>query len=248
MMNIKLDHINYFYGKYQALHDINMELNTGETIVLLGPSGAGKSSLLKVLNLLEKPSTGQLSVANIHCDFSRPISEEKVHNLRKHVGMVFQNCNLWPHLTVLENVVEAPIQVLGMKKDQAAQKAMGLLNRLSVSALAHRYPAQLSGGQQQRVAIARALMMEPQILLFDEPTAALDPEITSQIVEIIQELAKCGITQIIVTHEVDFAKKIASQIIYIENGRIIEQGDVACLSTPKTAQLQAYLSHYKGSL
>lgn len=242
-MKIKLQHINCFYGKQHALRNITLELNAGETIVLLGPSGAGKSSLLNVLNLLEKPCTGKLTIADMQCDFSRPIRTDTVQALRKQVGMVFQNYNLWPHLTVLENLIEAPIQVLAIKKSSATQKAMLLLNRLAVGTLAARYPGQLSGGQQQRVAIARALMMSPQILLFDEPTAALDPEITSQVAEIIHELAEDGITQIVVTHEVDFAKKIASQIIYMENGCIIEQGEVSCLNSPKTPQLRAYLSH-----
>lgn len=242
-MNIALNQINCFYGQHQALFDINLNYRSSETIVLLGPSGAGKSSLLKVFNLLEKPTSGTMNIAHIDYDFSHPIAEDKISELRKKVGMVFQNYNLWPHLTVMENLIEAPCQVLGMSKSLAKQKATGLLARLQLSGFDDRFPLHLSGGQQQRVAIARALMMEPQILLFDEPTAALDPEITSQVAEIINELSVSGITQIIVTHEVDFAKKVASQVIYMEHGHIIEQGDASCLSSPKTAQLKAYLSH-----
>ncbi|WP_392565334.1 arginine ABC transporter ATP-binding protein ArtP [Utexia brackfieldae] len=242
-MNIALNQINCFYGQHQALFDINVSYDTSETIVLLGPSGAGKSSLLKVFNLLEKPTSGKMTIANTTYDFTQPIADDKISRLRKNVGMVFQNYNLWPHLTVMENLIEAPCQVLGMQKTIAKQKAAGLLARLHLSGFDDRFPLHLSGGQQQRVAIARALMMEPQILLFDEPTAALDPEITSQVADIINELSVSGITQIIVTHEVDFAKKVASKVIYMENGHIIEQGDASCLSSPKTAQLKAYLSH-----
>jgi arginine transport system ATP-binding protein len=242
-MNIALNNIDCFYGQHQALCDVSLCYPLGETIVLLGPSGAGKSSLLKVFNLLEKPVSGSMKIADIFYDFSKPIKDDMVHLLRKDVGMVFQNYNLWPHLTVMENLIEAPCQVLGMNKKQAIQKAMGLLTRLQLSTFSERYPLHLSGGQQQRVAIARALMMEPKILLFDEPTAALDPESTSEVAEIINELADSGITQIIVTHEVDFARKVASQVIYMENGQIIEQGDAACLISPKTENLKAYLSH-----
>ena len=157
--------------------------------------------------------------------------------------MVFQNYNLWPHLTVTENLIEAPCQVLKLSKKEASDKAMSILKRLQIDEMAHRYPLHLSGGQQQRVAIARALMMEPQILLFDEPTAALDPAITSQIAEIINELSQTGITQIIVTHEVDFARKVASQVIYMEQGKIIEQGQLDSFAHPKTEQFKSYLSH-----
>lgn len=242
-MTIQLNHVNTFYGQHQALHDVSLHFPLGETIVLLGPSGAGKSSLLKVLNLLEKPTSGSLSVSEVHCDFSQHVDKNIVQSLRKKVGMVFQNYNLWPHLTVMENIIEAPCQVLGLDKKSAIKNAIPLLQRLQLTSFVDRYPLHLSGGQQQRVAIARALIMQPQILLFDEPTAALDPEITSNIADIINELAASGITQIIVTHEVDFAKKIATQIIYMENGRIIEQGDATCLAMPKTKQLSDYLSH-----
>lgn len=242
-MNIKLQHINCFYGTHQALYDINITYSLGETIVLLGPSGAGKSSLLKVFNLLEVPSSGEMTIANLHYAFNKRPTDDKINQLRKNVGMVFQNYNLWPHLTVLENLIEAPCQVLGLTKQVAIDKASALLKRLQLSSFAARYPLHLSGGQQQRVAIARALMMEPKILLFDEPTAALDPEITAQVAEIIKELSDGGITQIIVTHEVDFARKIASKVIYMENGHIIEQGNNDCFSNPKTEQFKAYLSH-----
>ncbi|MDF7669768.1 arginine ABC transporter ATP-binding protein ArtP [Orbaceae bacterium ESL0721] len=242
-MNIELSHINYFYGPRQALDDVSLSYPLGETIVLLGKSGAGKSSLLKVFNLLEVPTSGSMTIANMQFDFTKKISQESIRDLRKNVGMVFQNYNLWPHLTVLENLIEAPCQVLKIGKKEAIEKAMSILKRLQIGEMADRYPIHLSGGQQQRVAIARALMMEPKILLFDEPTAALDPAITAQIAEIINELSQTGITQIIVTHEVDFARKVASEVIYMEQGKIVEQGQLDCFAHPKTEQFKSYLSH-----
>lgn len=242
-MSIHLNNINCFYGSQQALFDITLNCPTGETLVLLGPSGAGKSSLLRVLNLLEMPRSGQLAVAGKQFDFSQKQAETTVRDLRQRVGMVFQQYNLWPHLTVMQNLIEAPCKVLGLGKAQAVEKVEKLLARLHLTGFADRYPLHLSGGQQQRVAIARALMMEPQVLLFDEPTAALDPEITAQIAAIIHELSAAGMTQVIVTHEVDFARKTASQVVYMEQGRIIEQSDAGCFSQPKTAALAHYLSH-----
>lgn len=242
-MNIKLSHINCFYGQNQVLRDVSLNYQLSETVVLLGPSGAGKSSLLKVFNLLNKPTSGSLSIANMHCDFSKSVSGKLIREIRKKVGMVFQNYNLWPHLTVIENLIEAPCQVLSIDKKTAIEKAEALLQRLQLAKFRDRYPLHLSGGQQQRVAICRALIMEPKILLFDEPTAALDPEITSQIAEIINELSKVGITQIVVSHDIAFAKKIATRVIYMENSHIIEEGDASCLTAPKTPQLKAYLSH-----
>lgn len=242
-MNIELSHINCFYGSHQALCDISFKYPLGETIVLLGPSGAGKSSLLKVFNLLEIPASGTMTIANLSFDFRQKSPELMIRKLRTNVGMVFQNYNLWPHLTVIDNLIEAPCQVLGLSKHVATGKAIKILKRLQIDSMASRYPLHLSGGQQQRVAIARALIMEPKILLFDEPTAALDPEITSQVAAIINELSETGITQIIVTHEVDFAKKVASQVIYMEKGKIVEQGDKTCFIHPISKQFQLYLSH-----
>lgn len=242
-MSICINNINCFYGSQQALFDITLDCPEGETLVLLGPSGAGKSSLLRVLNLLEIPRSGHLALAGKQFDFSQKLIEEEACDLRQHVGMVFQQYNLWPHLTVMQNLIEAPCRVLGLSKAQALEKVENLLKRLHLTGFADRYPLHLSGGQQQRVAIARALMMEPQVLLFDEPTAALDPEITAQIVAIIHELSETGMTQVIVTHEVDFARKTASQVVYMEQGRIIEQGDASCFSQPKTAAFAHYLSH-----
>ncbi|WP_290369161.1 arginine ABC transporter ATP-binding protein ArtP [Vibrio hippocampi] len=242
-MSIRVNQINKFYGDTQVLHDVSFVCEKGETLVLLGPSGAGKSSLLRVLNLLETASQGSLSLANEAFDFSKPIAEKQGLNLRRKVGMVFQQYNLWPHLTVMENLIEAPTKVAGLSKAQAESEAMALLGKLQLADKANAWPLQLSGGQQQRVAIARALMMKPEILLFDEPTAALDPEITSQVVNIIKDLSQTGITQVVVTHEVDFAKKIASHVLYLERGHIVEHGTKQAFDNPETQAFADYLTH-----
>ena len=188
-MTIRVKNLNFFYGSSQALFDINLEANEGDTVVLLGPSGAGKSTLIRTLNLLEVPKSGELSIANNDFNLSNAIANPKaIRQLRQDVGMVFQQYHLWPHFTVIENLIEAPMKVRGISENEAKADAMELLKRLRLEQLADRFPLHLSGGQQQRVAIARALMMKPQVLLFDEPTAALDPEITAQVVDIIKEL------------------------------------------------------------
>lgn len=242
-MGIQVSNVNKSYGTTQVLHDINFECAQGDTLVLLGPSGAGKSSLLRVLNLLEDANSGQLNIANGRYDFDAGICEKEGLALRRKVGMVFQQYNLWPHMTVLENLIEAPMKVAGLNKDQAIKEAKDILRTLHLEDKADAWPLHLSGGQQQRVAIARALMMKPEVLLFDEPTAALDPEITAQVVNIIKQLSATGITQIIVTHEVDFAKKVASHILYLEQGKIVEHGDSSSFISPKTQAFSDYLKH-----
>ena len=189
------------------------------------------------------PKSGELNIANNRFDLAQNTDPRKIHQLRQDVGMVFQQYNLWPHFTVLENLIEAPMKVLGLDESEATNRALDLLKRLRLEEHAERFPLQLSGGQQQRVAIARALMMKPQVLLFDEPTAALDPEITAQIISIIQELQQTGITQVIVTHEVSMAKKVATQVIYMEQGHIVESGDASCFENPQTERFKQYLSH-----
>ena len=243
-MTIRVKNLNFFYGSSQALFDINLEANEGDTVVLLGPSGAGKSTLIRTLNLLEVPKSGELSIANNDFNLSNAIANPKaIRQLRQNVGMVFQQYHLWPHLTVIENLIEAPMKVRGVSENEAKADAMELLKRLRVEQLADRFPLHLSGGQQQRVAIARALMMKPQVLLFDEPTAALDPEITAQVVDIIKELQETGITQVIVTHEVNVAQKVATKVVYMEQGKIVEIGSADCFENPKTEQFKQYLSH-----
>ena len=243
-MTIRVKNLNFFYGSSQALFDINLEANEGDTVVLLGPSGAGKSTLIRTLNLLEVPKSGELSIANNDFNLSNAMANPKaIRQLRQDVGMVFQQYHLWPHLTVIENLIEAPMKVRGISENEAKADAMELLKRLRLEQLADRFPLHLSGGQQQRVAIARALMMTPQVLLFDEPTAALDPEITAQVVDIIKELQETGITQVIVTHEVNVAQKVATKVVYMEQGKIVEIGSADCFENPKTEQFKQYLSH-----
>ncbi|EJC6743378.1 arginine ABC transporter ATP-binding protein ArtP [Vibrio vulnificus] len=242
-MSIQVKSVNKSYGSNQILHNMSFECAKGETLVLLGPSGAGKSSLLRVLNLLESADNGQLTIANQAFDFASSPSEADGLLLRRKVGMVFQQYNLWPHLTVIENLIEAPIRVLGVAKTEAVEQAKEILATLQLADKADAWPLQLSGGQQQRVAIARALMMKPEVLLFDEPTAALDPEITNQVVKIISGLSDTGITQVVVTHEVDFAKKIASHVLYLEKGHIVEHGTKQAFSEPQTRAFAEYLKH-----
>ncbi len=214
--------------------------------MLLGPSGAGKSSLLRLLNLLDIPDSGQLTIAGE--TFSFPDAQtgqlqKRAQQLRAKVGMVFQQYHLWPHLTVEQNLLEAPLKVLGMDKKQAQDKAGYLLSQLKLADKRHAWPGSLSGGQQQRVAIARALMMNPSVLLFDEPTAALDPEITKEVAEIILQLGQTGITQVIVTHEVGFARRVATKVAYLEQGRLVEYGDAGLLDHPQTRRLAEFLTH-----
>ena len=208
---------------------------------ILGASGCGKSMTLRCIAGIMKPDEGHIELnGKVLFNSSRKIN---VRPQDRHVGLLFQNYALFPNMTVQQNLIEAPCRVLGLSKDQALARAEKLLERLRLKPYSDRYPLHLSGGQQQRVAIARALMMEPQVLLFDEPTAALDPEITAQIVSIIRELAETGITQVIVTHEVEVARKTASRVVYMENGHIVEQGDASCFTHPQTDAFKNYLSH-----
>ncbi|WP_026878491.1 arginine ABC transporter ATP-binding protein ArtP [Ignatzschineria larvae DSM 13226] len=240
---IELKDLNYFYGETQVLFDVSLQAKKGEIVVLLGPSGAGKSSLLRILNILERPKAGQLEIAGFEFDFSQSISEKTIRDLRQKVGMIFQQYHLWPHRTVLQNLTYAPVKLGKMSLDEAKKRGVEALHSLKLEGLEDRYPLKLSGGQQQRVAIARALMMDPDVLLFDEPTAALDPEITSQVATIIEELAQTGITQIVVTHDVDFAKRIATYVVYMEQGKVVEEGDASIFVSPKTEEFKQYLSH-----
>ncbi|WP_419831365.1 ATP-binding cassette domain-containing protein [Endozoicomonas atrinae] len=247
-MGIAVQSLSKSFGNHQVLRDISFSINKGETTVLLGSSGAGKSTLLRMLNLLESPDQGTLNIANMEFTFhkgqqpSSSSASAKACQLRRKVGMVFQQYHLWPHMTVLANLMEAPVQQ-GISKAEARDKAMGLLERMGLPDKANAWPSSLSGGQQQRVAIARALMLSPEVLLFDEPTAALDPAITNQVVEIINELQASGITMVVVTHEVDFARKIASRVVYLENGEIVEEGTAERFTAPQTSAFRSYLQH-----
>ena len=226
-MSIKLNGINCFYGAHQALFDITLDCPQGETLVLLGPSGAGKSSLLRVLNLLEMPRSGTLHIAGNHFDFTKAPSDKAIRELRQNVGMVFQQYNLWPHLTVQQNLIEAPCRVLGLSKDQALARAEKLLERLRLKPYSDRYPLHLSGGQQQRVAIARAIAVRPRVLLLDEPLSALDAQIRHNMVEEIARLHRelPELTILYVTHDQTEALTLADKIGIMKDGSLIAHGE-----------------------
>ena len=250
MYKLSVDGLHKRYGDNEVLKGVSLKAKTGDVICLIGASGSGKSTFLRCINFLETPNDGAISLDG---KLIRMISDKngmrvaddaELQRLRTRLAMVFQHFNLWSHMTVLENITLAPHRVLGVSKKDAEERARRYLDKVGLpSRVADQYPAFLSGGQQQRVAIARALMMEPQVLLFDEPTAALDPEITAQIVSIIRELAETNITQVIVTHEVEVARKTASRVVYMENGHIVEQGDASCFTEPQTEAFKNYLSH-----
>ena len=241
-MSIKLNGINCFYGAHQALFDITLDCPQGETLVLLGPSGAGKSSLLRVLNLLEMPRSGSLSIAGNQFDFTRAPSDKAIRELRQNVGMVFQQYNLWPHLTVQQNLIEAPCRVLGLSKDQALARAEKLLERLRLKPYSDRYPLHLSGGQQQRLCIARALAVEPEVLLMDEPTSALDPISTSKIEDLAVEL-KSKYTIIMVTHNMQQAVRISDNTAFFLLGEMVEYGKSDQLfSMPQDKRTEDYIT------
>ncbi|MBP8039524.1 MAG: ATP-binding cassette domain-containing protein [Aeromonadaceae bacterium] len=246
-MGIELKGISKSWHQQQILHKVSFKCDAGETLVLLGPSGAGKSSLLRLMNLLDTPDEGELLIAGERFAFPEAAQQsdytKRTQLLRGKVGMVFQQYHLWPHLTVEQNLLEAPLKVLGMNRSEAVDKAGYLLSQLKLAEKRTVWPASLSGGQQQRVAIARALMMDPAILLFDEPTAALDPEITKEVAEIIRKLAGTGITQVVVTHEVEFARRVATQVIYLEQGQIVEMGDAQRFVEPQTVRFAEFLQH-----
>ncbi|WP_116475104.1 ATP-binding cassette domain-containing protein [Zobellella maritima] len=245
-MGIEFSDICKSWSGQEILSRVSLQCDAGETLVLLGPSGAGKSSLLRLLNLLDIPDAGELTIAGQHFSFPAPnprTLHKQAQQLRCKVGMVFQQYHLWPHLTVEQNLLEAPLKVLGMDKAKARDRAGELLAQLKLADKRQAWPGALSGGQQQRVAIARALMMNPSVLLFDEPTAALDPEITKEVAEIILQLGKTGITQVVVTHEVGFARRVATKVAYLEQGKLVEYGDADRLSQPQTRRLAEFLTH-----
>ena len=216
---ISLKGVNKWYGDFQALKDINLEINPKEKIVICGPSGSGKSTLIRCLNRLEAHQEGQIHVTDVELHETM----KDIDIIRQDIGMVFQSFNLFPHLTVLENCMAGPNWVRGIDQNEAKERAMALLRQVKIPEQADKYPEQLSGGQQQRVAIARSLCMEPKVMLFDEPTSALDPEMVSEVLETMIELAKSGMTMICVTHEMGFARQVADRIIFMDGGEIVEQ-------------------------
>ncbi|MGW6860240.1 amino acid ABC transporter ATP-binding protein [Streptomyces xanthophaeus] len=237
------------FGPLEVLRGVDLVVRTGEVTVILGPSGSGKSTLLRTINHLEKVDRGWISVDGELIGYRRSrgklheLSEAEVLRQRTHIGFVFQNFNLFPHLTVLENLVEAPVSVLRRPRRQAQESALGLLERVGLADKAGAYPRQLSGGQQQRVAIARALALEPKVLLFDEPTSALDPELVGEVLDVIGDLARAGTTMIVVTHETGFAREVADTVVFMDGGVVVEQGPPeSVLDAPRHARTRAFLT------
>lgn len=216
---IVIQELNKWYGEFQALHNISLDVKAGERIVLCGPSGSGKSTLIRCINQLEVPEQGSIQIYGVDIMSAAPQEQKKV--LRE-VGMVFQHFNLFPHMTVMQNCILAPMTVQGLTKDEAKERAIKYLSKVGIETHSEKYPSQLSGGQQQRVAIARALCMEPKVMLFDEPTSALDPEMVGEVLDVIVKLAETGMTMLCVTHEMGFAREVSERVLFLENGRILE--------------------------
>jgi cystine transport system ATP-binding protein len=232
------------FGTLEVLKNINLQINAGEVVSILGPSGSGKSTLLRCLNGLEEITSGQIEVAGIGMDSqqSKKVQAKAIHQIRLQAGMVFQQFNLYPHKTVLENVTEALLVVRKWPKAKAVEKAETLLNRVGLLEKKNEYPSRLSGGQQQRVAIARALAAEPAVMLFDEPTSALDPELVGEVLAVIKELAKEGMTMVIVTHEMEFAEEVSDRVVFMADGIIVEQDSPEeFFNNPKTERAQKFL-------
>lgn len=236
---IRIEGMHKWFGNFHALKDIDLEIAQGEKIVICGPSGSGKSTLIRCINRLEEHQQGTI---NVHgTDLTSDLKD--IETIRSDVGMVFQSFNLFPHLTILENCVLAPIWVRRMPRKDAEQIAMDLLERVKIPEQALKYPGQLSGGQQQRVAIARALCMRPKIMLFDEPTSALDPEMIKEVLDVMIELADDGMTMLVVTHEMGFARKVANRVIFMDGGEIIEENDPeSFFNKPKNDRTKLFLS------
>ena len=236
---IELNQVNKWFGEFHVLKDIDLTVYKGERIVICGPSGSGKSTLIRCINRLEEHQQGDIVVNGVTMDTNL----KNIDAIRREVGMVFQSFNLFPHLTVLENCTLAPIWVKNMPKSEAEQVAMTLLERVKIPEQALKYPGQLSGGQQQRVAIARSLAMNPNVMLFDEPTSALDPEMISEVLDVMVGLAESGMTMLVVTHEMGFAKRVADRVIFMDQGEIVEQNTPGEFFTnPKSDRTKLFLS------
>ncbi|MRJ21279.1 L-cystine ABC transporter ATP-binding protein YecC [Pseudomonas haemolytica] len=230
-----------------VLNGIDLEVKEGEVVAIIGPSGSGKTTFLRCLNFLEEPTSGRIKVGDIEIDSSKPLNQQQglVRRLRQHVGFVFQNFNLFPHRTALENVIEGPIVVKKMPREAATELGRKLLARVGLAGKEASYPRRLSGGQQQRVAIARALAMEPEVILFDEPTSALDPELVGEVLSTIRSLAEENRTMVIVTHEMSFARDVANRVIFFDKGVIVEEGEAKALfANPKEERTRQFLSKF----
>lgn len=236
---IKVENLQKAFGENRVLQGINTEIKKGEVVVVIGPSGSGKSTFLRCLNLLEQPTGGSIYFEGV--DITNKSVNINTHRMK--MGMVFQHFNLFPHMTVLQNMTAAPIKLLKKSKEQARQAALELLKKVGLEDRANDYPNQLSGGQKQRIAIVRALAMNPDVMLFDEPTSALDPEMVGEVLDVMKELAKSGMTMVVVTHEMGFAREVASRVVFIDEGVIKEEGSPEqFFSSPKNERLKAFLS------
>jgi len=237
------------FGAFKALNGVSLDVSAGEVLCIIGASGSGKTTLLRCVNQLVEIDAGAIWIGGerigkqILAGKLHALSEAEIARQRLRTGMVFQRFNLFPHMTALENIIEGPTQVLGRDKADATREALALLERVGLSEKAGAYPAQLSGGQQQRVAIARALAMKPELMLFDEPTSALDPELVGEVLAVMQELARSGMTMIVVTHELGFAREVAHRVVFMDHGAIVEAGPTAeILAAPKEERTRAFLS------
>ncbi|WP_428249718.1 amino acid ABC transporter ATP-binding protein [Ferrovibrio sp.] len=236
---VEMAEVCKWYGDYQVLHDVDLKVRRGERIVICGPSGSGKSTLIRCINRLEEHQKGRIAVGGVELnEDSRNVDE-----IRRDVGMVFQSFNLFPHLSVLENCMLAPIKVRGMTRREAADLAMRYLERVRIPEQANKFPGQLSGGQQQRVAIARALAMNPSVMLFDEPTSALDPEMVKEVLDTMIEMAQDGMTMLCVTHEMGFARQVANRVVFMDAGRIVEEAaPEEFFSNPRHERTRSFLA------
>ncbi len=238
---IKVEELHKYFGKNKVLKGINTSVQKGEVIAVIGPSGSGKSTFLRCLNLLERPSQGKIFLDGEEITVLK--KEMEIDRIRMRMGMVFQQFNLFPHLTVLDNVIHAPVKVKGMKKEAAVELAKQLLKKVGVLEKINAYPSSLSGGQQQRVAIARALAMQPEIMLFDEPTSALDPEMVGEVLNVMKQLAQEGMTMIVVTHEMGFAKEVSNRVLFIDQGIILEENaPYELFENPREERTKDFLS------
>lgn len=253
-LTLSVEGLHKRFGNVPVLQGVDLAARAGDVVAVIGASGSGKSTLLRCINLLERPDAGRIAVAGEALRLQpgrdgalQAADPRQLQRLRTRLAMVFQHFNLWAHLTALQNVIEAPMQVLGRSRAEATERAMALLQRVGVAHRAARYPSQLSGGEQQRVAIARALAMDPEVLLFDEPTSALDPERVGEVLRVMRDLASEGRTMVVVTHEMGFARDVANHLVFLHQGRVEEAGDPReRLAEPRSEQLRAFLAHAQG--